>query len=391
MKHILFIHQSSDLYGSDKVLLLLVEGLIAVGEYVPIVVLPGAGPLLNALVGLGIEVHIGEVAKISRKIFSPLGLLYFLYCLIVSVFSINRIVAGRKVVVVHSNTVAVWGGAFWSFIRRRTHLWHIHEIVESPKSLGVLFPWLINAFSNKVVANSVATKRWLISGSQSIREKCDVVFNGIPKSEIPSVEAIEGFRRRAGLRSTDLVVSLVGRVNKWKGQDLFINAINILLSKQDLTDVKFLIVGGVADGQDYLIDELRKKVDELGVGSHVIFVPFCDNVWPIWYATDVAVVPSIEPEPFGLVAIEAMAAGVPVVAANHGGLAEIVVDGETGFLVEPRDAVKLAEAMSALISDDCLRSRLGAGGVVRQVKYFGVDEYVNKFTHIYLELSGPSG
>lgn len=79
-----------------------------------------------------------------------------------------------------------------------------------------------------------------------------------------------------------------------------------------------------------------------------------------WNSVDVAVVPSLS-EPFGLVALEALACGVPVVATTAGGLKEIVVDGESGLLVPPRDAAALAQALLTILSDEPLRSRLAAG------------------------------
>ena len=88
-----------------------------------------------------------------------------------------------------------------------------------------------------------------------------------------------------------------------------------------------------------------------------------------WRRCAVGVVPSITPETFGLVALEAMAAGVPVVASRVGGLPDVVADGETGILVAAGDAAELSAALEALISDVALRQRLGSAGALRAERF----------------------
>lgn len=107
MKLVLFVHQSSEMYGSDKVLLLLAQGLQARREFHPVVVLPSYGPLHVALSDSGIEVHVAEVAKISRAVFSLTGLFGLARKTFQAIRGLDRIVAGRPVGVVHSNTLAV--------------------------------------------------------------------------------------------------------------------------------------------------------------------------------------------------------------------------------------------------------------------------------------------
>jgi glycosyltransferase involved in cell wall biosynthesis len=107
----------------------------------------------------------------------------------------------------------------------------------------------------------------------------------------------------------------------------------------------------------------------------VAVAPFRAEIGPVLAAADVVVVPSTKPEPFGRVAIEAMGLQRPVIAAAHGGLTEIVADGETGILVRPCDAEALAAAMSALLHDPALRARMGGAGRNRQQRYFSSSRY----------------
>jgi hypothetical protein len=142
--NVLFVHQSSDLYGSDRVLLMLAIALKADGAFNPIVLLPGVGPLMSELEHAGIEVHLGSVAKISRAMFTPMGFLKTLKALKEGVHTIDRIVANREIALVHSNTLAVLAGALWAWRRRVVHLWHVHEILLSPRLVSFGLPRLVH-------------------------------------------------------------------------------------------------------------------------------------------------------------------------------------------------------------------------------------------------------
>ena len=134
--------------------------------------------------------------------------------------------------------------------------------------------------------------------------------------------------------------------------------------------LRFVIVGDVADGQHHFREQMLARIREQGLQDRVRWLPFTPDVDVVWAGSDIALVPSIEPEPFGRVAIEAMAHGLPVVAAAHGGLVEIVTDGETGRLVPPGDAAALATALETLSDSPALRQRWGRAGLLRQQQHF---------------------
>jgi glycosyltransferase involved in cell wall biosynthesis len=165
------------------------------------------------------------------------------------------------------------------------------------------------------------------------------------------------------------VVSLVGRINRWKGQADFVQAAAEILCS-GLADVRFLIVGDPAPGQEELRSELHRLIRSTGFEHRILLHPFVDDVNVVWAATDIAVVPSLDPEPFGRVAIEAMSHSIPVVASAHGGLVEIVVDEVTGLLVPPRRPDLLAVAIRRLIVDATLRGSMGRASMRRQLTHF---------------------
>lgn len=383
MSIVLFIHQSAEMYGSDKVLLFITRGLRSTGKFDPVVVLPEEGPLYSALLQSGVEVHIGEVAKVSRSVFSPTGVIRLVGKIFTAIRRIESIVGGRDVSVVHSNTLAVLAGAVWALLRRRKHLWHVHEIVLSPKVVSKAFPWLVNRLSNRVMSNSTMTERWLLGEQPTLASKSIVVFNGLPPVDAPSEAEIRAFRESVGAGDDAVVVTLAGRINRWKGQELLLEAASLLKRRGRLASLRFVIVGGAAPGLEELPAQLRAQAEASGVGGCCQFVPFIDDIWPVWFGTDIAVVPSTEPEPFGMVAIEAMAAGVPVIAAGHGGLLDIVEIEKTGLLIPPRDVSALADSIDRLATDRVLRKRLGSAGARRQRGLFSVQNQVDRTAEVY--------
>lgn len=141
-------------------------------------------------------------------------------------------------------------------------------------------------------------------------------------------------------------------------------------------NIKYLIVGGVPKNQEYDLEFLKKQIDSSPVKNNIILLPFRRDIWTIWDACDVAVVPSLEPEPFGMVALEAMAAKKPVIASNHGGITEIVVNNITGFLYKPSDPNELANRIALLALNNSMRKALGKQGYLRQREYFNMQKFV---------------
>jgi glycosyltransferase involved in cell wall biosynthesis len=166
-----------------------------------------------------------------------------------------------------------------------------------------------------------------------------------------------------------VIAVLVGRINRWKGQNVLLDAALRIDARQHPL-LRFVIVGDVADGQHHFREQMLARIRQQGLQERVRWLPFTPDVDRVWAGSDIAVVPSTEPEPFGRVAIEAMAHGLPVVAAAHGGLVEIVADRETGALVPPGDAAALAAALERLAASPALRRRWGEAGLRRQQQHF---------------------
>jgi glycosyltransferase involved in cell wall biosynthesis len=383
---VFFVHGSAEMYGSDKVLLNLVTGLVAQGKFLPVVVLHEHGPLQAALAAAGVESHVASVTKISRKLFGPRAPWWLWKARQQTLADFDRIAADRDVAVVYSNTLAVLGGAFWSRWRRLPHVWHVHEIIQQPALVRKGLPWLANKLSTRLVTNSRQTQAWMISQAPQLVAKAEVIFNGLPSIPIRDDAAVSAFRRALGLVDDEVLVTVAGRLNHWKGQNLLIDAYALLLSEGKAGRIRLAIVGDSFAGHDDWLAKLQHQVEALGLQARVFFLPFTDDIYTVWNASEIAVVPSLEPEPFGMVAIEAMACQVPVIAAGHGGLLDIVEPGVTGLLFAPRQVRGLADAIHELSTDAELRKRMGAAGARRQADLFSLDSQVAATQRLCLEL-----
>lgn len=190
-------------------------------------------------------------------------------------------------------------------------------------------------------------------------EAVRTIHNPIPATAGPGATRAEA-RRQFDLDEGALVFGIVGRIMRWKGQREFLDAALLVLAR--VPGAVALVVGDTADGGEDYMAELRERVRAAGLTHRVRFTGFVPDTGPVYAVLDVLVHSSIEPEPFGLVITEAMAAGVPVVAADRGAPREIITDGDTGYLRDPADAPAVAEVIVSLLEDAALRRTIGARG-----------------------------
>lgn len=183
------------------------------------------------------------------------------------------------------------------------------------------------------------------------------------------------------------VVMMPGRVTAWKGHALLIDA----LSRLERGSFHCLMVG-----DDSSRPEARRKLEAraqaAGVGPYVHFVGRTDDMPAAYKLADVVVSASLDPEPFGRVMIEAQAMGRPIVAADHGGARETVIEGETGWLVTPGDAAALATGLkTALDLDGAARARLSGQAIAHVRRHFSRYQMCARTLAVYTEILAERG
>lgn len=141
------------------------------------------------------------------------------------------------------------------------------------------------------------------------------------------------------------VVMLPGRLTRWKGQTVFLDAI----ARLGRRDVQYLMVGSEGSRGAYR-KELEQLIANRGLSAIVHVIDDCNDMPAAYMLTDVVISASTDPEAFGRVIVEAQAVGRPVIATDHGGARETVLEGETGWLVKPGDGAALAEAINRALA-----------------------------------------
>jgi glycosyltransferase involved in cell wall biosynthesis len=375
---ILFVHPSSELGYAERSLSRLVAALQSNGIFKPVVLLPGKGPLLDTLAREGVEVHTGCVSCVGGMLFSLWRGLH----------DIDRMVAGRKVAALHSGTLLTLSGAIWARRRKVCHIWHAHGMVLSPRWVSKVLPRLVHSLSRAVLASSQATRAWLVEAVPDMEQKCQVIFNGLPAAPQPEPARIQAFRDGLQAPQHALVVSLAGPIHRSAGQDIFIEAIGLLKAQGLLGDTRFVMVRSTVPDLEDFVTELKTRINALDLDEVVSFIQTNaeEDVWPIWFGSDIAVVlasSSTELEPFCEAAIQAMAAGLPVIASGHGRLVEILAHEKSGLLVEPSNVQALCEAIARLGSDALLRQRMGQQAAARQALHFSMEAQVMQTLALY--------
>jgi glycosyltransferase involved in cell wall biosynthesis len=383
MKNILIIHQSAEMYGSDKTLLLFLSNL-DLTKYNPVVILPNEGPLYQEIQKLKLPLYTAPVIKLYRDIFKPLNFLKFIFEIFKALFFIKKLDSQFKFDYIYSNTIAVLSGFLYASLFRKKHIWHVHEIIEKPTLIKNIFKFLLDRKTNyRIVFNSLQTQGFWSKEKKHIQSNGICIWNGLDLDRIPNVATEKKYQIKTELfqfNQSNLILGLVGRISSWKGHNLLLESFKILI-KED-PNLKLIFVGSYPPNQEYFLSDLQNSIKESNLENDVHIVPFQSNIWEIWEAIDIAVVPSTEPEPFGMVAIEAMYAKKPVVAAKHGGLLEIVEENSSGLLFKPNDVFNLAEKLRTLTKNSELRIQLGEKGKEIVKEKFSISNHMNQFYKI---------
>ena len=190
-------------------------------------------------------------------------------------------------------------------------------------------------------------------------------------------------RTTFGCGPEHFVVANVGRLVRWKGQDVFLRAIARIAPR--LPHLRAWVVGGADDNEPSraFAAELRQLAETLGIARQVVFTGHRPDALRVMAAADVVVHSSATPEPFGLVLVEAMAVGRPLIATNAGGVLDIVEPGLNALLVPPGDDAALADSLERLAGDPALRARLGAAGRRHVETHFTAQEHMAMIEALY--------
>ena len=391
--NVLYVHSSSQLWGSDRCLYHMLK-LIDRRRYQPCVILPRKGPLSEKIEALDIDIIYPPCMSILYRFRNPVNCFFYFVKLFIEIIWLTVFFKRRRVALVHVNTSSVIGPLIAARLCRVPAICHLREIRVSPRIVGRALVTIVNLLASHVISISKAVADFANTGWIKPLS-LEIIHDGLDNPEYTG-QKTDDRNSVLGPPSSVFclppegckVVSVIGRITFWKGIHVFIDAAKIVL--RSLPDTYFLIVGASdtkqsAKYQKRLADDVRKSA----ISNRIIFTGFVNDIHGILHRTDVFVLPSVYPEPFGMIVIEAMLAGKPVVATSHGGPIELIEDGKDGFLVKPNDHRQLAEKIAVLIKDPSLCKEMGRRAHLHVARDFQMRKTMDSIHRTYNRMVPP--
>lgn len=237
---------------------------------------------------------------------------------------------------------------------------------------------------SRVLAISGVIHRNVVETTPVPPERVITLHDSVDTELFSSARVTGGtFRREYNLGDDIVVVGFVGRFSPGKGHEELLAAADII--RKQRPNVRFLVVGEASYGERPYESKIRNTARTLGLEGTVLFAGFRKNIPEVMAAFDLLAFPS-HAESFGVVLIEAMAMELPVVSTNCDGVLDIVVDGETGLYIPPRNAPALAAALIRLIDSPEMRHRMGRAGRQRVLEKFDQRRQTDKLMQVYYDL-----
>lgn len=371
---ILFIITQSELGGAQRHVLMLAIRLRAAG-LTPVVVCGGDGELPAALREGDIEVHI--LPHLVRPI-SPVSDIR-------AVASLVSFIRSRRFDIVHchSTKAGIVGRIAARLAGSRIVLFTVHGcVLNEPMSrpaflLSWMTEWFAGLLSTRIIAVSEHDRDSLIRFRATTARKISVIRNGIEMDgatpQGPDARCV--IREAMGFPRNALVIGTTANFYRTKALDVLIRAAALVAHSH--AQAHFALVG---DGMER--PSLELLIEKLGLRRNVILLGQHPHARDLLPAFDLFVLPSRK-EGMPLALLEAMAAGLPVVATNVGGMPEVVTHGKTGLIVPPEDPDSLAEAILSIASEPALRKRYGEAGRTHVNRHFSLDTMFDQTMELY--------
>jgi glycosyltransferase involved in cell wall biosynthesis len=304
---------------------------------------------------------------------------------------IAAMIRERKIALVHARSRA----PAWSALiaARRTGIPFVTTYHGIYNAKGPLKRWYnsVMARGDCTIANSQWTAEHVLKTYPQAKDRLAIIPRGIDLSYFDSSrvssQKVAAIRQAWRLSGGERVVFLPGRLTRWKGQHVFADAIARLKSAGRWPKDARAVIAGDAQGRDDYAAGVNRAIGQAGLAQCAIVAPHVTDMAAAYLSADIVVSASIEPEAFGRVAAEASAMARPVIATDHGGARETVLQGQSGLLVPPGDAGALGEAIERLLSfTPEQRATMGAKGRSHIAAHFTLERMCADTLAIYKRL-----
>jgi L-malate glycosyltransferase len=271
----------------------------------------------------------------------------------------------------------------------RHHDWMLAALVAGipcvahERGINRHFSWLDRQFARRlkiIIPVSRSIVAFMVGGGVA-PDNIRVLYDGLDPARVKPQRTPEALRREYGLRPDQRVIGIVGNVRVWKGQETVLRALFEVLKAHP--DVVCFFVGASTHGDKAYQDKLNAMIAEADAGASVRFTGFQSDPASFVSLMSIVVHASIEPEPFGMVVLEAMAQRKPIVGSRAGGVVEMIVEGETGYTYQPGDHAELARRLIELLTAPERAAAMGEAGYRRLLESFSVQQYMSSIHSAY--------
>ncbi|HUI78996.1 MAG TPA: glycosyltransferase family 4 protein [Bryobacteraceae bacterium] len=396
---ILYLNPCGQMGGAETSLLELLRSMrAAVPDWELWLVLGEDGPLAGKAQELGVRLRLapfprslartGDIAPRSVAAFGSLA--WSAYGAVRYASQLATAIRQIAPDVIHTNGLKMHVLGAWSAAKATPVVWHIHDYISTRRMMGRLLRRFSNGCAAAIVnSHSVAADVHALMPAV----KTTVLYNAIDLERFSPAGDRFDLDRACGLSPAPdgtIRVGLVATFARWKGHKVFLQALSHLLPD---AHVRGYIVGGPiyqTSGSQWTREELENEAERLGLSGKVGFTGVLDNPAAAMRALDIVVHASTQPEPFGMVIVEAMGCGKPVIVSRAGGAQELIDEGRTALGHAPGDDRALASAIKRLAKDEALRSRLGAAGRNEAIRRFDGQRLANELRGLYTALRDGS-
>lgn len=309
--------------------------------------------------------------------FGPLAILAYMRHMLVGVAAVVKALKEKKVSILHPHdNLSKIIGSLAAKITGVRVVANCHDLLENSFVEKALIFYQLLFLDRIIAVSEAARKRFAIRNK--IPNKVLRVYNGIEIGQFLPGRETE-LKKKLGVKSGHLVLGIVGLFDACKGHIYLLRAIESLVTA-GRRDFVCLVIG---DGREAA--SLTHFVEERQLTGHIKFLGYRNDVANLLKVIDIFVVPSLQ-ESFGIVAIEAAAMEVPVIATRVGGLPECVADGTTGILVPPENVESLVHAIHFLMSNPAVRCRMGKAGRRKVAERFSAESNARETERMYLDV-----
>lgn len=404
---ILFLNPVGVVGGGERVLLTLLSALKAIEPDLQLFLVVGsAGKLVTQAQALGVDVTILPLPTLAqqmgdsalkqtswlKRIAMLMQLAWRLGLTLPDMIRyLHRLQHTIRLIqpdIIHSNGIKTHVLTGLLNLKSIPLVWHIHDFYSSRS----LIAKGLRSLSRQVSA-AIAVSHAVANDSRTVLPHLpiEVIYNAVDTNYFSP--AADGDRPLPSdplqgdpLQGDPLRIALVATYARWKGQDVFLDAAAQVLRHPSERNIQFYIVGGAiyeTKNSQWSESELKAKAQALNIADQVEFLGFQESVVELYRWLDIVVHASTQPEPFGLVIVETMACGKPVIVANAGGAAELITDGDDAIATEPGNAIALAAAIRRLIDHPEQRLKISRNARKTAVQNFSAHHFGKSVYALY--------